>query len=60
MIKLITAYTSNNHQVTNYPIKNGIGDGEAKELMCTTHGHELRWGMLAEGENGGNGTTIGA
>ena len=20
------------------------GNGEAKELICTTHGHELRWG----------------
>ena len=23
-------------------IKNGIGNGEAKELVCMTHGHELR------------------
>ena len=23
-------------------IKNGIGNGEAKELICMTHGHELR------------------
>ena len=23
-------------------LKNSIGNGEAKELMCTTHGHELR------------------
>ena len=21
-----------------------MGNGEAKELTCTTHGHELRWG----------------
>ena len=21
-----------------------MGNGEAKELICTTHGHELRWG----------------
>ena len=21
-----------------------IGNGEAKELICTTHGHELGWG----------------
>ena len=20
-----------------------MGNGEAKELICTTHGHELRW-----------------
>ena len=24
--------------------KNSIGNGEAKELICTTHGHELRRG----------------
>ena len=27
-------------------VKNSIGNGEAKELICTTHGHELRgWGI---------------
>ena len=25
-------------------VKNSIGNGEAKELICTTHGHELKWG----------------
>ena len=25
-------------------VKNSIGNGEAKELICTTHGHQLRWG----------------
>ena len=25
--------------------KNSIGNGEAKELTCTTHGHELKGGM---------------
>ena len=24
--------------------KNSTGNGEAEELICTTHGHELRWG----------------
>ena len=24
-------------------VKNSIGNGEAKELKCTTHGYELRW-----------------
>ena len=24
-------------------VKNSIGSGEAKELICMTHGHELRW-----------------
>ena len=23
-------------------VKNSIGNGEAKDLICTTHGHELR------------------
>ena len=26
---------------------------EAKEVICTTHGHELRWGN--DGERGGTG-----
>ena len=25
-------------------VKNSMGNGEAKELMCMTHEHELRWG----------------
>ena len=25
-------------------IKDSIGNVEAKELICMTHGHELRWG----------------
>ena len=32
-------------------IKNSIGNGEAKELVCTTHGHELRGG-IAGGKRG--------
>ena len=24
-------------------VNNSIGNVEAKELICTTHGHELRW-----------------
>ena len=31
-------------------IKNSIGNGEAKELICITHGHELRWGNASGGE----------
>ena len=27
-------------------VKNSMGNGEAKELICTTHGHELRGEML--------------
>ena len=29
--------------------KNSIGSGEAKELICMTHGHELRWGNAVGG-----------
>ena len=25
-------------------VKNSMENGEAKELICMTHGHELRWG----------------
>ena len=43
-----------------------MGNVEAKELMCMTHGHELRWGNAgggwvyrAEGNKGEkNGTTV--
>ena len=28
-----------------------MGNGEAKELICTTHGHELRWGNDAGRES---------
>ena len=31
-------------------VKNSIGNGEAKELICTTHGHELRGDCWKEGE----------
>ena len=30
-------------------VKNSMGNGEAKELICMTHGHELREGRLLEG-----------
>ena len=38
-------------------VKNSIGKGEAKELTCTTHGHELRVGGLLKGRRvlGGGG-----
>ena len=25
-------------------VKNSMGNGKAKELICMTHGHELTWG----------------
>ena len=30
-------------------VKNGIAHREIKELICTTHGHELRGGGMLEG-----------
>ena len=48
-------------------VKNSMGNGEAKELTCTTHGYELRWRNAggrggryrAEGNKGRkNGTTV--
>ena len=34
-------------------VKNSIGNGEAKELICMTHGHELRrWGNSGGGGSG--------
>ena len=30
-------------------VKNSTGNGKAKELVCTTHGYELRWGKMLEG-----------
>ena len=42
--------------------KNSIGNVEAKELICMTHGHELQGGMWEGGGRqdvkGGNGTTV--
>ena len=35
-------------------VKNSMGNVEAKELICTTHGHELRWG-----NDGGGGAQDG-
>ena len=49
---------STNWQVLNRQgdVKNSIRNGEATELMCMTHGHELRGGLLEEmGVLGGGG-----
>ena len=47
-------------------VKNSIGNGEAKEFICMTRGHELRVGGMLMGEGVGwtgikgekNGTTV--
>ena len=30
------------NKIERWEVKNSIGNGEAKELICMTHGHELR------------------
>ena len=35
--------------------KNSVGNVEAKELICMTHGHELYRGGMWEGEGGQDG-----
>ena len=35
-------------------VKNSLVNGEAKELICTTHRHELWWGIIA-GSKGDTG-----
>ena len=35
--------------------KNSIGNGEAEELICVTHGHELSGGMWVGGGVQGGG-----
>ena len=35
-------------------VKNSMGNREAKELICMTHGHELKWGNAGgKGVQGG-------
>ena len=36
------------YEIDRGEVKNSMGNGEAKELICTTHGHELRWGVMLE------------
>ena len=54
--------------MTKGGVKNSIGNGEAEEIICTTHGHELRVGndggraVQGRGEQRGekNGRTVTA
>ena len=54
-----TGYKKHKWQVENKQgeVKNSIGNGEAKELICTTHGYELRRqeGILEKGRVQGRG-----
>ena len=43
-------------------VKNGIGNRELKELICTTHGHELRLGKAGgcgDRQRGDKGEKLG-
>ena len=45
-------------------VKNSIGNGEAKELTCTTHGHKIRGagnvgGRGVKGRGGKRGEKVG-
>ena len=44
-----------NWQVQNRQgeVKNSMGNGKAKELICRTHGHELSWGNTGGREGTG-------
>ena len=52
-----TGHKKHNCQAPNRQgeIKNSIGNGEAKELICTAHGHELRGECQREGDAGWRG-----
>ena len=60
--KLLGTHTQKNCQVQNTQedVENSIGNGVAKELICTIHGNELRggkcqreWEYWAEGDKRG-------
>ena len=37
------------YKISQREVKNNIGNGDPKELICMTHGHELNRGMLVGG-----------
>ena len=60
-----TGKKKQNWQIQNRQgkVKNSIGNGEAKELTCTTHGHELiggnAGGLGSAGQRKDKGVEIG-
>ena len=44
-VKSRQLYLNSNKKKLRKKRKNSMGNGEAKELTCMTHGHELRRGM---------------
>ena len=62
-----TGNKKHNWQVQNRQevVKNSIGNGEAKELICSTCGYELCWGgntgegfIMVRDKGEKNGTTV--
>ena len=59
-IRIIIDRGNHNRHVQNRQgeVKNSVGNGEAKGLICMTHGHELRGmnagGRWGAGQRGGN------
>ena len=47
------------HKIDGEEVKNSIGNRELKELICTTHGHELSGEMLKGGRVQGGGSERG-
>ena len=43
------------YKIDRGEVKNSVGNGETKEFICTTHGHELRWGNDSGREVQGRG-----
>ena len=47
------------HKTRQEEVKNGIGNRDVKELVCTTHGHELRGECGLDGGTGWRGVKAG-
>ena len=67
MREKVQELSSTNWQVQNRQkdVKNSIGNREVKELICMTHGHEIRggiaggnWSTGQRGHRGKSGTTV--
>ena len=50
-----TRNKKHNWQIQNRQgeVKNSIGNGEAKELICMNHGYELKWGNVGGRDSAG-------
>ena len=46
---------NDSYKIDRVEVKNSMGNGEAKELICMTHRHEPRWGNDSRREVQGRG-----